>query len=237
MTSLILKYFKKVWLDSAYLNNDILSSYVEPAKEAKILDIGCDNGEILIDRVKGKISNPKIYGLDIDPGKVKKSKKLGVIAQRANVENRFPYKDNNFDLVSANQIIEHLLNVDGFLQEINRVLRPGGYLVLSTENLSSWHNLFALALGWQAFSQHISKIKNVGNPMRGAKYTDYELSGMHIKIFTPRGLKELVKLHGFKIEHFFGAGYYPFSSQPSRLLSRVDPTHAAFIGLKARKVK
>jgi ubiquinone/menaquinone biosynthesis C-methylase UbiE len=225
----------KLFLDAARHNNEILISCIEPARRAKILEIGTDTGKGIIERVRN-IEYPEIYGVDVDQSAVLSSRKLGIKMVKANVENGLPFDSNFFDIVSANQIIEHLVDVDKFVKETYRVLKPGGYLVLSTENLSSWHNIFVLVLGWQAFSQHLSTLKNVGNPLRITKPTDYDLRGMHIKIFTPRGLKELIELYGFRIEKFFGVGYYPFPPPFSRILARIDSTHAAFIGLKGKKI-
>lgn len=232
----ILKNFlKKVWTDSAKLNNRIIASQIEPAQSAKILDVGCSDGKELIKMVKN-IKNPQIWGVDIDKSAIYSAQKLGIKAVIGNIEEGLPFKSNFFDIVIANQIIEHLNDVDFFIKEIKRVTRTNGYLIVSTENLSSWHNLFALLLGWQAFSQHLSYLRNIGNPMRMARYANYDKSGMHVKIFTVRGLRELMTLYGLKIEKSFGAGYYPFISIVSRALSNLDPIHTAFIGLKARKV-
>ncbi|MCH7951963.1 class I SAM-dependent methyltransferase [Patescibacteria group bacterium] len=236
MVKTLQSYLRKIWHHSAYLNNEILTSYVEPAKTASILDLGCDDGSIAVERFKNKINNPNIFGLDADLEKLKQARKRGIKAIKANVEKPFPFNSEAFDLVSANQIIEHLANADRFLKEIYRVLRPGGYLVLATENLSSWHNMCALLLGWQPFSQHISTVKNVGNPLRIARYENYPIGGMHVRVFAPRGLKEIIELHQFTIEESFGAGHYPFPSTISKALSYIDPTHAAFIGVKARKM-
>lgn len=227
-------YLINIWLDSARLNNQTLASLVKPARNLKILDIGTSHGREIKKIVKN-IKNPQIYGVDIERKAVIQAKKLGITTVLANIEKGLPFSSNFFDLVVANQIIEHIHNVDFFIKEIKRVLKKNGHLLLATENLSSWHNIFALLLGWQAFSQHISTLANVGNPMRMANYTGYDISGMHDKIFTPRGLKELIELYGFKIEKFFGAGYYPFTSIISRFLSKVDPIHTSFIGLKAKK--
>ncbi len=234
MKEAIRKYLLTLWFDSAIQNNKTLAYYIEPTTKARVLEIGCYNGTLIVERV-GNIEKPDIYGIDIDPDAVSASKRLGIKAVKGDVEDGLPFDSNFFDIVSANQIIEHLVNVDKFIKEIYRVLRPKGYLVLSTENLSSWHNIFALCLGWQAFSQHISTLRNVGNPLRLAKYEGYRPSGMHVKIFTPRGLRELFELYGFKIEKSYGAGYYPFPPLVSRLLSHIDPLHAPFIGFKARK--
>lgn len=227
-------YLTNVWRDGAKLNNQILKSLIEPQEKAKILDIGVYRAELIIERVKN-IKKPEIYAIDMDDQAVNSCKKMGIKATKYNIEKGLPYNAKYFDIVSANQIIEHLVGIDLFISEIYRVLKPKGYLILSTENLSSWHNLFALLLGWQAFSQHISTKKNVGNPLK----LNLELGNLHdhhIKIFTPRGLKELAQMNHLKVEGQFGAGYYPFSGVLSKLLSKIDPIHSAFIGIKARKI-
>ncbi|MBI3486281.1 class I SAM-dependent methyltransferase [Candidatus Daviesbacteria bacterium] len=233
---LIYKYLKFIWHNSARLNNKILAELVEPKLEAKILDIGVYKAEMIIDRVKN-IKNPDIYATDIDKKIIKSCRKLGIKAIKHDAETKLPFKSNFFDLVSANQIIEHLLNIDMFTEEIHRVLKPKGYLLISTENLSSWHNLFALLLGWQAFSQHLSFKKNIGNPLRLGSLENFDHAGMHVKIFTLKGLKELLELYKFKVEFLFGAGYYPFPPPLSNYLAKFDPRHSAFIGIKARKIK
>ena len=232
--SKIKTYLKIIWLDSANLNNQILIDFIEPAANLKVLDIGCFDGKNTIARFK-KLNNPQIFGIDIENRLVKEAQKHRIIAVVANIEKGLPFKSNFFDIICANQIIEHLFDIDLFMSEIKRVLKRKGYIILSTENLSAWHNLFALFLGWQAFSQHISAKKNIGNPIRLSSYSGYDKTGMHIKILTPMGLKELFKLYDFKIETFFGAGYYPFFGILSKFLSRIDPNHCTFIGLKARK--
>ncbi len=218
------------------LNNKTLAQLVETTKSARVLDIGSYTGDHIIERVK-KIKNPDIYGLEIENDYIQISRKKGVKAVQGDVEKRFPFKANFFDMVSANQIIEHLLNIDDFMTQIHRVLKPGGYLLLSTENLSSWHNIFALCLGWQAFSQHMSLKKNIGNPFRlPVKDEGYRTSGVHVKIFTLKGLIQLMELYDFKVETIFGAGYYPCPPPLSTFLAKIDPYHSPFIGLKARKV-
>jgi len=233
MKKLLFSYFEKIWHDAADLNNKILKSCIEPEKKAKVLDIGFYRGELSVERFKN-IKHPDIYGIDISQEAIKSGKKINIKTVKHNLEKGLPYKSNFFDIIAANQIIEHLVDVDLFMKEIYRVLKPKGYLILSTENLSSWHNLFALLMGWQAFSQNISHLKNIGNPLRIWGNSIGE--DIHRQIFTPRGLTELTEIHRLKIEKSFGAGYYPFWGCISKIFSKIDPTHCAFIGLKARKI-
>lgn len=227
------KYFTKLWHEAAQHNNQTLTEYIDPAKRAKVLDIAPFRGDLILKRVKN-IKKPQIYAVDIDREAVKSCKKLGIMVKQYDIEKGLPYKSDQFDIVSANQIIEHLTNIDLFVKEIHRVLKPNCYVVLSTENLSSWHNLFAMLMGWQAFSQQISTLKNIGNPLKISP-EEVVASDRHQTIFTLFGLKSLFELHGFIIEKFFGAGYYPLPSPLAKTFSKLDPNHSAFIGIKARK--
>lgn len=235
MINIVKNYFFYLWKKAATYNNNTLISFIDPKAKSRILDLGSDTGKLIIERVKN-IKKPEIYGIDIRKKAVRESKEKGIKTTCGNIEKGLPFKSNFFDIVSANQIIEHLVDLDFFLSEVNRVLKPKGYLVLSTENLSSWHNIFALILGWQAFSQHISS-HCAGNPIAFGRGNDYKSGTMHIKILTPRGLRELIAANHLKVEKFFGAGYYPFPSFLSNILSKLDPIHCSFIGIKARKIK
>src|SRR5207302_422653 len=53
--------------------------------------------------------------------------------QQANLES-LPFGDGEFDAVLCSQVIEHVLDAPAALRELTRVLRPGGVLILSTDN-------------------------------------------------------------------------------------------------------
>jgi 2-polyprenyl-3-methyl-5-hydroxy-6-metoxy-1,4-benzoquinol methylase len=49
---------------------------------------------------------------------------------------QFPFTDNSFDIVVSLAVIEHIKNIDNFLNEINRILKKGGFIFFSTPNWS-----------------------------------------------------------------------------------------------------
>ena len=131
--------------------------------------------------------------------------------------------------------------MDLFVEEIHRILKPRGYAVISTENLASWHNIFALLVGQQAFSQTISNKSHVGCKLsphyheNTGEWTE-NMGPIHNKIFAYEGLKQIFQLYQFKVESLIGSGYYPM---PTRLLMKIlgkmDPRHTHFITIKVRK--
>jgi 2-polyprenyl-3-methyl-5-hydroxy-6-metoxy-1,4-benzoquinol methylase len=113
--------------------------------------LSCDDGKLTTYLGK-KMRSKDIWGVDVVTDRLKLAKKAGIKTINYNIEKDFPFKDNSVDVVTANQVIEHVTNLDHFVGEIYRILKPGGYAIISTENASSWCNIFASVMGWQIFS-------------------------------------------------------------------------------------
>ncbi|MCQ8117282.1 class I SAM-dependent methyltransferase [Methylomonas rosea] len=88
----------------------------------EILDVGCGT------KPYKQLFNFSAYtGLDIDSTC---SRSRG-IADYLYDGKRFPFDDASFDAVLCNQVFEHVFNPDEFLEQINRVLKPNGRLLLT----------------------------------------------------------------------------------------------------------
>lgn len=196
--------------------------------EAKVIDLGCGKGDFTL-RVREQIGCPVIYGADIwDEGLIE-AKKKGIETLRADLDRKLDFESNEFDVVVSNQVLEHLFYPSRFIREIYRILKPKGYAVISTENLSSWDNIFALLLGYTPFSMQFDEAK-VGNPLSPRNKEELKGYPPHTRIFTFKGLTETLKSVGFKIESVRGQGYIPFN-----LFANIDPRHARFLIIKIRK--
>lgn len=57
-----------------------------------------------------------------------------------------PFPDSSFDVVLSFQVIEHVQNVSVYLQELNRVLAPGGQIIIATPDRST--RLFPFQKPW-----------------------------------------------------------------------------------------
>jgi SAM-dependent methyltransferase len=198
---------------------------------ARILDLGCWDGSTTF---RYAPPEARLFGVELDGIASTEALGRGIRVTRADLNGSLPFRSGTFDAVTSNQVIEHLCNTDMFLSEARRVLRPGGILVASTENLSSWHNIVALLLGWQAFSlTNVSdRTSGVGNPFANLRGEEPGEKGwQHLRIFSYRGLEELVRAHGFRPVRVFGAGYYPLPSS----VGMADPRHAVFITAMGRR--
>lgn len=219
-----------MWENAYTQNKKNIIDLVDEDSKAFFVDLGCDDGTWTM-TVARKVDTKNVFGLDYISSQLKKAKALGINTKKGNLNEKFPYKSDFFDVVHSNQVIEHLTEIDNYISEIFRVLKPGGYAIISTENLSSWHNIFSLVIGWQAFSQHISKRYHIGNPLSPHFEEDLREGWTHNIIFTFYSLKVIFKVYGFEIEDAKGAGYYPLPE----IFAKVDPRHSHFITIKARK--
>ena len=199
----------------------------------RLIDLGCDDGARTL-QFAAATQATDIHGVETQPDRARLARARGIHVWLGDLDDPLPYDDQAFDIVCSNQVIEHVRDTDHFVTETRRVLAPGGYTVVSTENLASWHNIAALVLGWQPFSlSNVSAATlSMGNPI-GIHRGESERRGsswQHQRVFAHRGLVELYEAHGFVVESVLGAGYYPLPTY----VATHDPRHGAFLALKAR---
>lgn len=202
-----------------------------------LLDLGCDDGAhtSFYARAAGAVD---VHGVEVVDSRAALARERGISVVSADLGTPLPFPDQTFDAVVSNQVIEHLFDTDLFLAEAFRVLKTGGIVVTSTENLASWHNVAALMLGWQPFSlTNVSLTGSIGNPLGLAVDGDYReyavgVPWQHRRVFATRGLVDLHRGHGFTAVRSVGAGYFPLPSSVGRL----NPAHAAFITIAGQRV-
>ncbi|MEM1554495.1 MAG: class I SAM-dependent methyltransferase [Thermoproteota archaeon] len=201
------------------------------SEKVKVIDLGCGNGNFTL-KVKEKIGCKSISGLDIHKPALEEAKKKSIKVIEWDLNNfPYPFKDEEFDIVVSNQVIEHLFFPIRFLKEVYRILKPHGYAVISTENLASWDNIFSLILGYTPTSMHFDCLRHIGNPLSlHEKEIEKSTFPPHVRIFSYRGLIEAVKFIGFKISKVVGNGHIL-----GRLGERIDKTHCRFITIKIKK--
>ncbi len=226
--------FSKAFALSDGQNRANFLNLLESDPSAKLLDLGCGAGEFTA-RCALTIGTKNVHGVELDDGNISEAESKGIKCTKTDLNNRLPIDSNCFDVVTSNQVIEHLVNCDIFIEEIHRVLKPGGYAVVSTENLSSWHNIFALVLGYRPFSQYYCT-KFFGNPLSTHDQEEESELGTHIRVLAYKPFRDFFELYGFKVESLLGAGYYPMPSKSlMKLMSKMDPRHAHFMTIKVRK--
>ncbi|MEM4474678.1 MAG: methyltransferase domain-containing protein, partial [Candidatus Bathyarchaeia archaeon] len=117
-----------------------------------------------------------------------------------------PFADNSFDVCTMLDVIEHLENPDHAIKEAYRVLKRGGFLILTTPNLASWCNRILLLLRKPVLGIDLSTEWRYEYPL-GIKQV---ISG-HRRLYTFDSLKRLLSLYGFQVVKSKG---YPQVSKP-----------------------
>jgi SAM-dependent methyltransferase len=97
------------------------------------LDAGCGDGRYLA-ALDAELPE-RIAGVDISERILETARARTPRAdlRQANLES-LPFDDGAFDLVLSSQVIEHVLDAPAAMRELARVLRPGGTLIISTDN-------------------------------------------------------------------------------------------------------
>lgn len=111
---------------------DYLVKYLSP--DMYVLDVGCGPGTISIDLAANYVPKGKVLATDFVTDPLEIGRKS---AQEKNVQNiqfeqadihNLSYGDNTFDVVHAHQVLQHVGDPIRALQEMLRVVKPGGYI-------------------------------------------------------------------------------------------------------------
>ena len=226
--------FDKLWLRGYSENNrNNILSLLKEDKISRFIDLGCDDGSLTIDAAN-KIDTKSVFGLEKNPGSFTDCRKKGIRVIIGDLDKGIPIKSNSFDIILSNQVIEHVCDTDLLLREINRILKPNGYAIISTNNISSWTNIIALLFGKQPFPNHISD-----EILTGRFLSNDELlpaaSFSHRRIFSFPALSGLLKYHNFEITEKKGSCFYPFWGLIEKFFSSILPIYSAYIILKIKK--
>jgi len=210
---------------------------LDPDPSAVVLDVGCDDGA-WTEKLRRRIGVPpnQVFGLELVDERAALARRRGLHVRTGDLEEEWPFPDESFDVVHANQVIEHVKRLDHFVSEVRRVLAPAGVALVCTENLASWHNVAALALGYQPFSlTNVSNVRPIGNPFAlHAGETPERESWQHVHVLTLAGLRDIFTAHGLAVTASWGTGYYPFPSRLASPLAELDPSHSHFIAVTVR---
>jgi cyclopropane fatty-acyl-phospholipid synthase-like methyltransferase len=99
---------------------------------ARVLDAPCGGAAALTLALHEK--GFTAIGADLD---AEAKNKLGDAFVEANLDGKLPWAEQTFDAVFSTEGIEHLENHYSFLREVNRILKPGGVLLLTTPNITA----------------------------------------------------------------------------------------------------
>ncbi len=128
-----------------YINN-LVAGY--DRKEIKVIDVGCGKGRY-ISKLVASYKNAKFYAVDISEN-VMRHVKGESICKKVGTLTNIPFDDNSFDIAFTCEAIEHAVDVESAVEELARVVKPGGHIVIIDKNakalgkfdISSWEQWF-----------------------------------------------------------------------------------------------
>lgn len=117
-------------------------------KDAKVLDVGCNTGELL-DFAKAK--GCKTFGIEYSLDSVALLKQKGHTVLSSLSEN-----DNYYDAIAAFDLVEHLYNLPEFIKSCYSQLAENGCLIILTGNIQSISSVLTSSNWWYVrFPEHI----------------------------------------------------------------------------------
>jgi ubiquinone/menaquinone biosynthesis C-methylase UbiE len=152
------------------LRRSFLLSGVRPGDRA--LDLGSGDGDFT---AVLREAGAQVIGADVAQAALERahSRHPGLEFRLIPVEGPIPFGDNEFDLIWASEVIEHVADTARWLSEVRRVLKPAGRLLLTTPS----HGRLHLVLGG---------VERFSEPL-----------GDHLHLYTRRSLRELLLDFGF----------------------------------------
>ena len=140
------------------------------SESGRLLDIGCSNGSFVS---AAQDLGWEAYGIELEKDSFEIAKRHGLKVYNKDLfQQGFP--DNYFSIITLWQVIEHLSDPIIMLNEINRILKPNGLLVVSTPNIQS--------IGWKLLNENWRAVE----------------PQVHINLFSCLGLKTITEQNGFK---------------------------------------
>lgn len=142
--------------------------------DIRLLDVGCSSGAFLGAAVKlGYLAE------GVEPAaKAAQTAQASGLKVHHGLLQEAGFADGQFDAITLFEVIEHLKEPLDLLQECQRILRPGGILLVGTGNAAGW-SMAAMGAKWE--------------------YLSIEKHGGHISFYTPHSLSVLARRAGFEV--------------------------------------
>lgn len=196
---------------------------------ATVLDIGCGDGSASAAASVAPAGH-RVIGVDWSQDALRRAAhRIPHTVRGELTDGGLPFRSRCADAVVFSEVIEHLVDPDAALDEVRRVLRPGGHLMLSTPNLAAWYNRGLLLAGVQPVFSEVSMRGIHGRP--GSQVVG------HLRLYTARALRGFLAASGFEVVRIAGAPYHDVP-RPLRPLDRAAcrfPSLASILLVHARR--
>jgi len=130
--------------------------------------------------------------------------KNGILADGTSL----PFKPETFDIVLCLDLIEHLIDPDSLLIEVYKILKKEGVFLITSPNLADFYSRLVFLFGYTPYAYNPSIRYKVASPFTKFRTIAGEMYiPDHKSVFTYKGLKEILRLRGFKVIYEDGFTY------------------------------
>lgn len=128
------------WVTAALLGGkeskcQMANMFLDGIQPGKLLDVGCGDGKFL-NRMRGR--GWVVDGIDFDPKAIANARIRYGLELRIGDLHSAAFPDGTFEAVTLSHVIEHVPNPIGLLEEVRRILKPNGRIVVTTPNSGSF---------------------------------------------------------------------------------------------------
>ncbi len=143
--------------------------------DAVVLEVGSGNGRFL-EKLQQKQIN--YLGLELNETAVQQAQKSGLCIQRQTIQEHAQNNTDKYNVVCLFQVLEHIVEVESFLQACIAALKPGGHLIVGVPN---------------------------NNPylLKHDKYFTLNLPPHHMGLWNAKSLANLEKFFNIRLDRFF----------------------------------
>jgi len=163
--------------------------------KGKILDLGCGDGDY---SRRLKDLGFEVVSGDIDIARFKYKNEIEF--KHCDITKEMPFADNTFDYVLLMEVVEHLRNPYTVISEINRIIKKGGSLIISTPNILSLKS--RLRFMFEGCYEYFRE-----PPLDHVKNPKEVIFNLHIVPYRYQELEFLLAATGFKVEKIFASNY------------------------------
>lgn len=174
--------YRKYGADARFIAKTCMK-YAKGAKH--LLDIGCSTGT----QIKSYLAiapGLQTIGIDIDPSA--KTNATEDVKEMIIIDDftKHDFGDKQFDVISLKFVIEHLMDFHPYMEKINKLLKPGGLLFMSTPDISSAKALLEMDK-WVLINDPVQKIG-------------------HLRWFNSKSMQYLAKKYNFEMKKLTNRG-------------------------------
>ncbi|MEI6150307.1 MAG: class I SAM-dependent methyltransferase [bacterium] len=182
------------------------SATYPPGQRIRMLDVGGGDmqlGRLFANRFEERFGvKADLEGWDISRTAVERATAANERSQVRSICEELPSEMvGQYDIVLFFEVLEHLVHTDVAVTNIRKLLKPNGWVLISTPNMASWLNRILLFLGMQPHATEVSfEPIRFGDPLGNylLPQDPKSVAAGHLRVFTLRALKEFLRWHGIR---------------------------------------